>query len=209
MPHKTQTANYLRNDMNDWSCSWKKENPACKIFICNSCPRGDVCVQNFNDIIRRQCDTHDTKLIDTNAAYYDNTGQLRNYFYRPRDNIHLSSSGIKRLLGTINEHIQIVADFERCASRPAHQPKEIRPTRNPPPVSRPNHYGRNTGQQVDRPRENRHHYSNPRSSQGHTGDRCMKCGMTNHETIDCRHKHQIQCFNCKFMGHKDYLCWNV
>ena len=40
-------------------------------------------------------------------------------------------------------------------------------------------------------------------------DRCLKCGVQNHSTLDCRHKNQIQCRSCSFSGHKDYNCPNA
>ena len=38
--------------------------------------------------------------------------------------------------------------------------------------------------------------------------RCMKCGLTNHTTIDCHHKGQLLCYACNYYGHKDSICWN-
>ncbi|MES9881522.1 MAG: GDSL-type esterase/lipase family protein [Sedimenticola sp.] len=199
----------------------KKSNPSCRVFICNSCPRGDVNVQEFNDIMQRQCDTHNVKLIDAHSAYFGKDGQLRSYFYRPRDNIHLSNSGTKRLLGTINDHIKIVENFEICAYD-AHKNQQMntRPyqwnpnLRNPAQSSRHigNHQYRPTEyRQTNRRGDNQHYGGHNDHSQGtfRSRDRCMKCGLQNHDTSECRHKNQLQCYKCKFMGHKDAICWNV
>ena len=40
-------------------------------------------------------------------------------------------------------------------------------------------------------------------------DRCLKCGLKKHSTLDYRHKNQIQSRSCSFSGHKDYNCPKV
>ena len=65
-------------------------------------------------MIVRLCQTNELTCIDTNADFYDKQNQLRHHFFKPRDNIHLSRSGIKRLLGTINQHLCVVDNFEKC-----------------------------------------------------------------------------------------------
>ncbi|MES9905996.1 MAG: GDSL-type esterase/lipase family protein [Sedimenticola sp.] len=316
----------------------KEANNLCNIFICSSCPRGDVNVEDINNILKRQCDTHNLKLIDTHGAYFDKNGQLRSYFYRPRDNIHLSNSGTKRLLGTINKEIHIVENFEQCVhesqkqrhsewNHATRQPGQAEPTinrlnghsdgqrdwRSEEPYSgngqgdEPYRGDRRRGERYDRDRryvephggdrrygepysgERRRdepHNGERRRDEPHRGDRrrdepyngerrrdephggdrrrdepyngerrcdephggdrrrdephggerrrderysgdrrqnelcsapipgrlverCMKCGLDNHVTSECRHKKQLQCFKCKFMGHKDSYCWNI
>ena len=34
------------------------------------------------------------------------------------------------------------------------------------------------------------------------------CCFRIHKTYQCRHKNQLQCYNCKFYGHRDSVCWN-
>lgn len=211
----------------------KTGNPLCTIFLCNSCPRGDVDVSEFNMIMQEQCDVHNTKYIDTYSAYFDNGGQLRSYFYQRRDNIHLSSSGTKRLLGTINKHIPIVDNFDQCV-RDLHNPK-------PQQYRRQNYWNsstRNQGRQNDRDPSTKDQRQPSRPDGTHNaqhnghaggeanwyreggrqnglgqqrtgGDRCIKCGLENHNTSECRHTNQLQCFKCKLMGHKGSICWNV
>ena len=48
--------------------------------------------------------------INLNNAFYNKRHQLKSHFYS-QDNIHLSPSGIKGLLGAINRNIEIVKDF--------------------------------------------------------------------------------------------------
>ena len=71
-------------------------------------------------------------------------------------------------------------------------PVEYNPRRNESRLSAPssnNHHGRGV-----------QHHNN--------AERCFKCGLTNHKTYQCRHKKQLQCYICKFYGHKDSVCWN-
>ena len=190
------------------------KTPTCKIHLCTSCPRGDTDVEETNDVIKRLCEEHEVKCIDTNSGFYDKHLQLRTHFYKPRDNIHLSRSGIKRVLGLINETLSVVENVEKCVySQQTSNGSQSTPQRR-------NHYGRNA--RNDRNQDIR--YREVRLSQSHNNQyvgrhgsayhnsndeyhsenlRCLKCGLTNHSTESCRHKTQVQCFNCKLYGHKD------
>ena len=191
------------------------KTPTCKIHLCTSCPRGDTDVEETNDVIKRLCEEHEVKCIDTNSGFYDKHSQLRTHFYyKPRDSIHLSRSGIKRVLGLINETLSVVENFEKCVySQQTSNSSQSTPQRG-------NHYGRNA--RNDRNQDI--HYREVRLSQKHNNQyvgrhgsayhnsndeyhsenlRCLKCGLTNHSTDSCRHKTQVQCFNCKLYGHKD------
>ena len=193
----------------------KSITPSCKIHLCTSCPRGDTDVEETNDVIKRLCEEHEVKCIDTNSGFYDKHSQLRTHFYKPRDNIHLSRSGIKRVLGLINETLCVVENFEKSVY-PVQ--KEANSTQSP--SQRRAHYGRNTRNErgLDtnyrevRPSQNhntwytgRHGsvYRNPNDEYHSENVRCLKCGLTNHSTDICRHKTQVQCFICKLYGHKD------
>ena len=44
--------------------------------------------------------------------------------------------------------------------------------------------------------------------ESYNSERCFKCDLTNHKTIECHHKKQVQCFICRFYGNKDSDCWN-
>ena len=93
----------------------KEKNQTGKIYLCTPCPRGDTDVSDINDVIFRLCEEHEVMCISTNAAFYDKHNTLRTHFYKERDNIHLSRSGVKRLLGTINQTLHIVDNFDHCA----------------------------------------------------------------------------------------------
>ena len=119
----------------------KRITPTSKIHLCTSCPRGDTDVDETNDVIKRLCEEHEVKCIDTNSGFYDKHSQLRTHFYKPRDNIHLSRSGIKRVLGLINETLCVVENFEKSVYPVHFQQKESNSTQSP--SQRRAHYGRN------------------------------------------------------------------
>ena len=89
----------------------RSKNTTCKIFVCGSCPRGDTDVEDINCIIKSLATSHNATFIDEYLAFYDNNRQLRTKFYGIRDWVHLSNSGVKRLLGTIHKFLPIVEDF--------------------------------------------------------------------------------------------------
>lgn len=89
----------------------RNKNTSCKIFVCGSCPRGDTDVEDVNGIIKSLATSHKATFIDEYLAFYDNNRQLRTKFYGVRDWVHLSNSGVKRLLGTIHRFLPIVEDF--------------------------------------------------------------------------------------------------
>lgn len=238
----------------------KTKNPDCAIYLCTSCPRGDTDVTETNDMIQQLCDNDTVKCINTNAAFYDKDHQLRHHFYKLRDNIHLSRSGVKRVLGTINQHLGVVDNFQHCVFpiSPSYTTGSSRPTYNiresqEPSITegvrstpRPRHSHLSSYQNYDRRQHNvdqrtfdnryQHNYEeNRHSEQNHsennrqhkndnassqyqdmeppehrTEARCLKCGLTNHSTVECRHANQVQCYKCKLYGHKDssHLCWN-
>ena len=76
----------------------KGENAECNIFICSMCPRDDKNVSTINDIILRQCDTHNVTHIDAYRGFCNKHDQLRRH-------VLLSRAGTRRFLGSINERI--------------------------------------------------------------------------------------------------------
>lgn len=214
----------------------KNKNYTSKLFLCTSCPRGDTDVTDINEVILRLCGRNELTCIDTNADFYDKKNQLRHHFFKPRDNIHLSRSGIKRLLGTIDQHLCVVENFEKCVynfSQSLNNPKQSwtdqtsqsqhtrefrhREFTHSQSKQRPmsmGHHIVNSGQYVSPGlnREQYEGYSHPRQRTEKTQiQRCMKCGLSNHATFECRHQKQVQCFKCLCYGHKDSsgLCWNI
>lgn len=208
---------YFEEKCDQFMRSIKNKNAECEIFMCTSCPRGDTEVEDVNDVIIRLSGIHGANCVDANLAFYDKSHNLRPHFYKPRDNIHLSRSGVKRVLGTINEHTPIVDNFEKCVFA---SPSYTRPTTDNYGQDRNTNastYGRYSGSRntrenmmYKRPDQNnydgnyfRGQFRQQSNGEYHNMQRCLKCGLTNHLTEDCRHESQLQCYKCKFYGHKD------
>ena len=195
----------------------KESNKNCKIILCLSCPRGDTCTSEVNNIIQSLAQHHGIGLIDQDKAFHNKHGNIiAGYFHT--DSIHLSASGVKRLLGTINQEVTIVNDFEKCAygrpsgnkpqrRQPQHQQSRPRPQRNGsrPQQNRPQQIGQQQQPNGGRRRTThaRHNEDNPNQSEVNL---CYKCGENNHDTKSCRHKNQLKCFHCGFLGHKSGRC---
>ena len=94
-------------------CYIKKINRECQIILCNTCPRGDTSTPEVTEIIQRLSEHHNAGFIDLSSAFHDRHGDIIDRYYA-RDCIHLSPSGVKRLLGEMNKEITIVNDFEKC-----------------------------------------------------------------------------------------------
>ena len=95
----------------------QEKSAGIKIYLCSLCPREDISVEDINDMIKRQSQHHQGTFIDVYKTFHNKHNQLKTYFYNQRDNLHLSASGTKGLLGAINKHIEIVDDFKKCAQR--------------------------------------------------------------------------------------------
>ena len=224
--------------------SIKKKNKDCRIYLCSSCPRGDAEVHKFNGEIEKLATENSVRFIDIYPAFYDKNEDLRTKFYGLKDWIHLSNSGTKRLLGTIDRVIPIVSSFDACVyisrvhrstgTRKPGSNTNGRQQRNEQPVSH-HSSGRNfgSGHLENRDYNTNYHqgsnysYSNQVNRNSHYNQeedliyenwnynhsspvqRCCKCGLTNHKTVDCRHGRQLLCFECKLYGHKDSVCWNI
>ena len=98
------------------------------------------------------------------------------------------------MLGTINKEIEIVNDFSKCVFG-RHQVKRSKQLRQPESIA-----GRNA--------RNAHFRHNDSNNQYNSAIHvlCYKCGESNHETNDCKHKKQLKCFHCGFLGHKSGRC---
>lgn len=158
-----------------------KENSKCKILLVNSCPRGDVDTGEVNEIIQGLKEHHKLELVDVHKAFFNRKGELIRRYYS-RDSIHLSDSGVKRLLETIDNKVNIVEDFSRCVFNTIKQTG-----RKPSSRTRRIHYQQQGDVRI-----------NP----------CMKCGENNHETRDCKHTEQLKCHYCGYYGHKSRRCGN-
>ena len=112
---KSDSPNSFRKEYENFLQHIRSKNSDCELFLCGSSPRGDVDVTGFNTVIKTIAESQGYKFVNLYDAFYDNNEQLRTKFYGLRDWIHLSTPGIRRLLGTIHQMIPIVEDFRYCA----------------------------------------------------------------------------------------------
>lgn len=159
-----------------------QKNHQCKVLLASSCPRGDADTSDINGVIHRLAQVHKMQFVDMDHAFHNKHGEIIDRYYS-RDSIHLSQSGIKRLLGTLNNFVEIVSNFNHCV------------------------YGRQNRKPT--PHFQRLQHSNRRTSQNELNYRCNKCGERNHNTRQCHHPEPIQCHGCGFYGHKTKRCGAV
>ena len=115
---------YIENRYEQLITHIKDKNQNINIYLCSLCPPGDTDVVEVNDVIKQLSVTHSCIFVDINKTFYKKHDQLKVHFYKPRNNIHLSASGTRGLLGCINQSIDIVENFMQCAfSRQSTQPQ--------------------------------------------------------------------------------------
>ena len=91
----------------------KEKNKNCQMLLVNSCPRGDTDVSAINDIICSLTEQYKIELVDAHNAFFNKKQELiQKYYYR--DEIHLSDSGVKSLVGTISKRLDIVDNYSNC-----------------------------------------------------------------------------------------------
>lgn len=162
----------------------KEKNKECKILLVNCCPRGDTDISPINDAICHLADEHKIEIVDAHKAFFNKKGELIQKYYCA-DKIHFSDSGVKRLVGTISNHLDIVDNYSNCVFGA---------------TKRTNGWYK----QVTQPRQSR-----PTTQEWRTNGAkppCSKCGEFNHRTRDCNHVTQLKCHNCGYYGHKSRRC---
>ena len=175
----------------------KQVNDTCQIYLCNVSPRSDTDTAEVNQAVHRLCQEHNLTMVDVNKAFYDKQGKIIERYYGD-DLIHLSTSGVKWLLGVNDKEITIVENFENCSFKSRYQ-KRVSVHK---PSSQINSQRSRSGPRRGRPVINRE------NNNMNNGTACYKCGETNHETSRCKHKEQLKCYYCGFYGHKSGLCLN-
>ena len=156
------------------------------------CPRGDTSTSEINDMVKSLSEENQIEMINVSNMFHDSHGNIIRRYY-DSDSIHLSSSGVKRLLHAINDQICIVQDFDHCAFNRRHQMK------TKPGSNRAQRKNTKTGATNFRARRRD-------VDREETTNFCYKCGESNHGTSSCRHKQQLKCFECGYMGHKSGRC---
>lgn len=92
----------------------RNRNPDCKIFLCTSCPRNDCDVSELNSLLSSLCREHSIQVVEMEKHFCSQEGTpvLR---YYGRDKIHLSKSGVRRFLDSIEktcENLSLIDNFE-------------------------------------------------------------------------------------------------
>lgn len=174
----------------------KGVNSQCQIFLCNLCPRGDTSTSEVNDLIKSLTEEHQIVMIDVDKTFHDSRNNVIRRYY-DSDSIHLSSSGVKRLLNAINNKITIVQDYNLCSFN-RRQQKNTKPL-----------LGLNRTRKQHSHSGGRNFWARRREEnvdKEEITNFCFKCGESNHDTISCKHKQQLKCFQCGLLGHKSGRC---
>ncbi|MCG7879539.1 MAG: hypothetical protein N0C90_24890, partial [Candidatus Thiodiazotropha endolucinida] len=165
----------------------KGANPACRIYVCKIAPRGDVDVTDFNNGIERLSQHWKNKnvyCISNTYDYFFTKHYLPASRYFGRDGIHMSHSGIKRLIDAVNTSVKIVADYNLCVfssyktqlQRGQTSNRQRRKTQYKSYMG--NHMrGINSQHGMSRPTEHRR-FRNLKKE-------CYKCHMIGHIQADC------------------------
>ena len=100
----------------------------------------------------------------------------------------------------INTEISVEHEYDKCIFN-GYQQRKYNPNRAQYHQSRP---GRRTFQDRHRHSQDRH------TTNGQQGSvmLCYKCGESNHDTNNCKHKAQLTCHHCGYKGHKSWRCLN-
>lgn len=194
---KGSNVEYIEEKFDQLLLYIKKISPDCKVAICTVCPRQDCDVTELNGILRSLSEEYCLQVVDMEKHFCDSDGipVLR---YYSKDKIHLSKSGIRRLLDAMEkscDSLVLVENFEQCVFGGRHSAKH-NVQHNNRKHSVLSHHRR---EQIP---SSRNFLANSKS-QG-----CVKCGESNHSTFDCKHKDQIQCYSCGYFGHKQMRCPN-
>ena len=165
----------------------KTSNPDCHLYLCFISPSGDTNVKMYNACIGRLANhwvKHGVVLIKESANFFYGKDGIPTPRYFAPDGIHLSNSGIKRLLHAIDSRIPLSDDFDQCI----YKPRRIRK----PVGSAPGRFQRPSGPAT----AGRGLLSGGYNGNGKKGNnnnryakrQCYACGMTNHVIRDCWNK---------------------
>lgn len=168
----------------------KIANPECTIYVCKIAPRGDVDVAEFNSSIERLSQhwrNQNVHCISNTYDYFFNKNYLPASRYFSRDGIHMSHSGVKRLLDAVSTSITIVADYNLCVFSNYKTQSQRGQTG----------YGQRRRIQPNPYMGNRMRGGNGQSDKSHpSGPRRFR-------------NSQKECYQCHMIGHIQTDCWNL
>ena len=172
----------------------KTGNPDCELYMCNISPRGDADVRHYNACIAQLVTywkKHKVTLIKESESFFYGRDGLPTSRYFGDDGIHLSNSGIKRLLHTIDSEVHIVSDFELCTykSRGSVNGMVYAPQRTYTQQTTSS-TRRTLGPEANKMIKNdytdwNHGQRENRLYNGRTKCKCLACGMAGHVVKDC------------------------
>ena len=154
----------------------KTSSPQTTVYICKIAPRRDTDVSSLNTRIERlglHWQQHDVICISKTTDYLCGKNRVPTERYFSSDGIHLSRSGVKRLLDSINSTINIVDKYELCVFS---TPESQRNTVN----------YKNRSNQGQRHSQRNGRQSGPRyGERRHANKRCHACQMMGHISSEC------------------------
>ena len=171
----------------------KSKAPSSELLLCELALRSDVDVREFNLVINEIASTYGLRCIELFRDFLLRGYTMKRYY--SNDAIHLSFSGIKRLLGQINKETNIVADFNTCTfyrgSLPNRNIKQF-------PVRRHINTNESVTNNWRPPTRNRHSFVRDN----------IIYSMDNHQTQAYRPNQTFKgtCFYCETAGHKHVNC---
>ena len=156
----------------------KTSSPKSMAYICKITPRGDTNVTSFNSCIERLAlhwQKHDVICINnTNYSYGIKRVPTTRFF--SKDGIHLSWSGIKRLLDAISTVINIVDNYDCCVFMRLNRRTGYRGKNFGASNQRQAQFQRNTGPAYS---------SSQNAGNRRSKRRCFGCGITGHIYAEC------------------------
>ena len=149
----------------------------CAVYLSKIIPRGDTDVTEFNNSFQRLSDhwkEHQVKCIENTSKMFFYRNGMPSARYYSHHGIHLSRSGIKRLVDALNRHIYIVTDINLCVFKGSnfHDKRNARPGTN---------FSRNYNEQSGQ--GNRGWGFNGQWMNDNRG--CYGCAMPGHNFADC------------------------
>lgn len=141
---------------------------------------------DVNSQVRTTCNEIDVTFVDNDANFTFRNGAADVAAFQ-RDGLHLSESGIGRLLSNLALPDQLPRR-NQCQQQHRH-------------MAMPR--AANHGQSRRASPDNNWTVVERRTRQRHTLGKCAKCGEKNHVTATCRHPEKVQCRQCGERGHKE------
>ena len=191
----------------------KASNPSCKIYLCEIAPRGDVDVTEFNRSIEKllkHWGRQNVYRVSNTHGYFLDKNYIPTRRYYSSDGIHLSHSGVKRLLDAMNTSVKIVVDYELCVFSSFKKQKQNsnmythtgRRVENNGPAFQPHQRKRNdiVNTNTGHNRRNEGPAFQPYQQYRPGGGTGRASSYRNSRK---------QCFGCHMTGHILAECWNV